>query len=74
MGARPGEEGCMSVCACCGLAITDSSELCRYHLSNGDGWAQTNRIMCDFVHRRKIPARLAPDNRPDEFWAHADAA
>jgi hypothetical protein len=40
----------------------------------GDGWAESNRIMCDFVHRKKIPPRLAPEGRVDEFWAQADAA
>ena len=64
----------MSVCASCGLAITDNTELCRHHVSQGDDWAQSNRIMCDFVHRKKIPSRLPVEIRGDELWAHADAA
>jgi hypothetical protein len=64
----------MSACVSCGLEISDSSELCRHHVSQGDGWAESNRIMCDFVHRKKIPTRLAPEGRADEPWAHADAA
>jgi hypothetical protein len=64
----------MSVCALCGLEIVDLSGLCRHHVVRGDNWAESNRIMCDFFHRRKIPARLATDARGDEFWAHAEAA
>jgi hypothetical protein len=68
------EERRMSVCASCGLEILDGSGLCRHHMTVGDGWAESNRIMCDFVHRKKIPPRLAPEGRVDEFWAQADAA
>jgi len=64
----------MSVCASCGLEMIDSSELCRHHVPRMDNWAETNRIMCDFLHRRKVPSRLALEVRGDEFWAHADAA
>jgi hypothetical protein len=64
----------MTLCASCGLELTDSSELCRHHVPHGDNWAESNRIMCDFFHRRKLPARLAPAVRGDEFWAHAQAA
>ena len=74
MGTPTGQGGRMGVCASCGLEITDSSELCRHHVSLGNGWAESNRIMCDFVHRQKVPARLDPERRSDEFWAHADAA
>jgi hypothetical protein len=54
--------------------MIDSSELCRHHVPRMDNWAETNRIMCDFLHRRKVPSRLALEVRGDEFWAHADAA
>jgi hypothetical protein len=64
----------MSLCPSCGLEIIDRSGLCRHHLSQGDGWAESNRIMCDFVHRKKIPARLGSADRADEFWMHANAA
>jgi hypothetical protein len=63
----------MSLCASCGLEIADGSGLCRHHVAHPDNWAESNRIMCDFFHRR-IPARLAVETRGDEFWAHAEAA
>jgi hypothetical protein len=40
----------------------------------GDDWAEANRIMCDFFHRGKLPARLAQKERDDDFWSHADEA
>jgi hypothetical protein len=64
----------MSVCASCGLEIVDSAELCRHHVPQGDDWAQSNRIMCDFLHRKKIPPRVSQEGREDAFWAHAGAA
>jgi hypothetical protein len=45
----------MSLCASCGLEIIDGSELCRHHVPLADEWAQSNRIMCDFFHRKRIP-------------------
>ena len=64
----------MSLCTSCGLEILDGSELCRHHVTEGDNWAESNRIMCDFFHRKKLPKRLTPEVRGDEFWAHAEAA
>jgi hypothetical protein len=65
----------MSLCVSCGLEQGDPSELCRHHLLSQSGtWAQSNRIMCDFLHRGKIPRRLASDDRGDEFWHVAEAA
>jgi hypothetical protein len=64
----------MSLCASCGLALVDDSGLCRHHASVADNWAESNRIMCDFLHRKKVPPRLPGESRGDEFWAHADAA
>jgi hypothetical protein len=40
----------------------------------GDDWAVANRIMCDFFHRKKVPPRLAPPERDDDFWAHTGEA
>jgi hypothetical protein len=40
----------------------------------GDDWATANRIMCDFFHRGKLPARLTQKERDDDFWSHADEA
>jgi hypothetical protein len=64
----------MSLCASCGLEIIDGSELCRHHVPLADEWAQSNRIMCDFFHRKRIPARAVPDPAADERWLDADAA
>ena len=48
----------MSLCAHCGQPTLDSDgELCAYHSAGGadkDTWATSNRIMCDFVHRRIV--------------------
>jgi hypothetical protein len=40
----------------------------------GDDWAVANRIMCDFFHRKKVPPRLAQNDRDDDFWAHTGEA
>lgn len=64
----------MSACASCGLQMANGSELCRHHVPDEVGWAEANRIMCDFFHRKMPPRRLAPDRRADEFWSHAGAA
>ena len=65
----------MSVCVSCGLETTGATELCHYHAPIGDGWAESNRIMCDFLHRKKIPMRLPSDDRDHDLWVpQADAA
>jgi hypothetical protein len=64
----------MRLCAACGLQIANTSELCPHHVPHGATWAESNRIMCDLIHRRKIPPRLDANARSDELWAHADAA
>ena len=46
--------------------------VCAHHgTAEGDGWAQSNRAMCDYFHRKKVPARLACEDREDDFFAHA---
>jgi hypothetical protein len=65
----------MSLCASCGLEQTDAGGLCRHHLLNqANSWATSNRIMCDFFHRKKIPARLNPEDRDDGCWHAVEAA
>jgi hypothetical protein len=66
----------MSLCASCGLQLSGESALCpHHHCVYGDDWAVANRIMCDFFHRKKVPPRLAQQDRDDDFWAHtAEAA
>lgn len=64
----------MSVCAACAHRLPGQAELCTHHSMVCDDWAATNRIMCDLIHRRKVPSRLMPEQRDDEFWAHLEAA
>lgn len=46
----------MTLCAFCGYSTLGSPGLCSHHaLSDGNGWAVSNRIMCDFVHRGIVP-------------------
>lgn len=57
----------MSLCAQCGLQLSEG-ELCGFHpISYGEDWAAMNRIMCDFFHRGKEPDRLPVEVRTD-FW------
>jgi hypothetical protein len=65
----------MSLCASCGLPLTGDTALCpHHHCVFGEDWAAGNRLMCDFFHRGKIPARLDPNERKDDFWALSDEA
>ena len=65
----------VSVCASCGLQLSGESALCpHHHCVFGDDWATANRLMCDFFHRGKIPPRLGPKERDDDFWSHTDEA
>jgi hypothetical protein len=65
----------MSLCAACGSQLPEDERLCRHHhSSHGDQWAEGNRIMCDFLHRKKVLVRLAPTERDDDFWACSDDA
>jgi hypothetical protein len=50
--------------------------LCMHHDQREPGWAQTNRIMCDLLHRHIAPPRLRAADR-DELvhgWMPAIAA
>ena len=58
----------MSLCALCGLTVPDGAGVCAHHQNGDDDWASTNRIMCDFVHRQRVPSRLGPRERDDDFW------
>jgi hypothetical protein len=66
----------MSFCAVCGLEIIPGgSELCARHAADtGDGWADNNRRMCDLLHRGRVPPRVTPAEREEEFWAHTAIA
>jgi hypothetical protein len=54
-------------CSLCGIP-TGASGLCVHHYidRHTDGWAENNRIVCDFVHR-KIVRPLAPRQRIREW-------
>jgi len=65
----------MSVCASCGLPLLDDSGLCGHHHSDpADNWATSNRIMCDFIHRKKTLPRFGLETREDEVLATLEAA
>ncbi len=61
----------MSLCASCGLQLNNNTELCpHHHVMYGDDWAASNRLMCDFFHRGKVPSRLSKKELSDDFWVH----
>ena len=62
----------VSLCSQCGLGLSGTAELCPHHSVFGDDWATSNRIMCDFFHRRKVLSRLSERDRADDFWAHQE--
>lgn len=51
------------ICASCGCE--GQNELCNHHVISGahDQWAETNRIMCAWIHRGRIPKRLSQRDR-----------
>lgn len=58
----------MNRCNQCGIELLAAFTLCPHHYLNTDaGWATTNRIMCDFVHRGLAPAPVPPASREDEL-------
>jgi hypothetical protein len=61
----------MSLCASCGLDIPDAVGLCPHHhvAYGGEDWAVANRIMCDFLHRQRVPRRLTGAERDDDVAA-----
>gem|GEM_PF-5222915 len=49
----------MSLCASCGSSLRGDTDLCsHHHTGKPDDWAQANRLMCDFLHRKWIPPAL----------------
>lgn len=61
-------------CAMCGNAITLATDAtddalhhwCASQRDSEAGWATTNRLMCDLLHRRKELLRLSEAERRDE--------
>ena len=47
----------MTRCAFCGIQLSGEESLCPHHhqASAWDSWATENRILCDFLHRGRIP-------------------
>lgn len=57
------------ICASCGLALVGDQTLClQHHMSAGDDWSTSNRVMCDFLHRKKVPERLSAEQRDDNLY------
>ena len=56
----------MNICPMCGLSLSRSL-ICSHHILTEDNdWHVTNRIMCNFVHRRvDLPPRLDVDELLD---------
>lgn len=63
------------LCAQCGVVAAVRDGLCGTHLPTlekaEDEWATTNRIMCDFFHRQKLPPRIDSEHRKS-FWPDDD--
>jgi hypothetical protein len=52
----------LNTCSMCGLNLLNSDVMgvCNYHHAvTWDGWAKSNKVMCDFIHRGKVPKRRA---------------
>lgn len=55
----------MSLCAICSFQLRGDRGLCAHHDGLYDeAWAMVNRVMCDFLHRRKEPELLPDDEAP----------
>ena len=61
----------MTICAVCATRLDGTNGLCPHHASGSDdGWALTNRIMCDLLHRGIMFSRL-PEADRDRLWDEA---
>jgi len=62
----------MRLCAFCGTAMTAPGNLCAFHLTlASDDWAMTNRSMCDFIHRGRVPDRPTTQDDDSAVWIEA---
>ena len=57
----------MHRCASCGSEVSQAMALCPHHHADDAGWAATNRIMCDFLHRGISSRRLPETDRVDDL-------
>ena len=43
--------------------------MCAHHVpASGNAWAENNRLMCDLLHRGRVPPRLPLAEREEEFF------
>ncbi|RJQ36417.1 hypothetical protein C4552_03965 [Candidatus Parcubacteria bacterium] len=69
------KEEIMPQCVMCDNRL-QGADICPHHIDCASrDWAEGNRIMCDFLHRKKLPPRLAMAERDDagahrEDWRH----
>src|SRR2546425_244632 len=59
----------MGLCAACGVRIPGDGTLCAHHVPGScNHWAENNRLMCDLLHRGRVPSRLPPAEREEKFF------
>ena len=60
-------------CPSCGSQADEELGLCPCHIVPDFGWAENNKIVCDYIHRGIEPKRLGKDDRQDaDFWINID--
>jgi hypothetical protein len=64
----------MNHCVSCGYQVPSEIAICPHHHADDPGWARTNRVMCDLLHRGIVPRRLRPRDREDELIGRAEVA
>jgi hypothetical protein len=64
----------MNRCALCGTEVREAVHLCQHHHVQDIGWAATNRIMCDFLHRGMPPLRVSAPERDQDRGCLQEAA
>jgi hypothetical protein len=64
----------MNLCASCGYQLPVGYALCPHHHTTDTGWARTNRVMCDLLHRGIAPLRLRARDREDEMIGRVQPA
>ena len=57
----------MNRCVLCGVELPGGHDVCRQHDHHDPGWAASNRIVCDLLHRGVIPSRLPAVNREEDL-------
>ena len=62
----------MNHCVSCGFTLPDEIAICPHHHVVDPAWAQTNRVMCDLLHRGIVPLRLRPREREEELVGHLE--